>query len=56
MKTNKKIYGDRKSMRLQLEIPLASEVLARSRQQRLSMTAYIARAIVRWIEHERKFE
>jgi hypothetical protein len=56
MVNRKKIYGDRRGFRLLLETALYSEIEARAKQRFMSMTAYITRALVKWIENERKYE
>ncbi len=56
VKTNKKIYEDRKAFRLLLEKALHSEIGGRARQRHISMTAYITRAIIRQIEEDRRYD
>lgn len=56
MKTNKKIYEKRIGFRLLLEPALHSEIEARSQQRHISMTAYITRAIIKLINHERMYD
>lgn len=56
MNKRKKLYESRKRFNLLLEDALYSEIEGRSQERFLSMTAYITRAIIKWIEYERKFD
>jgi hypothetical protein len=56
MINRKKLYEKRRGFRLLLEPALYSEIEGRSKQRFISMTAYMTRAIIRWIENERKFD
>jgi hypothetical protein len=52
----KKLYESRKRFNLLIEEALYSEIEGRSKQRFMSMTAYITKAIIKWIENERRFD
>jgi hypothetical protein len=56
MQKRKKLYEKRKRFNLLLEEALYSEIEGRCNQRFMSMTAYITKAIIKWIENERRFD
>lgn len=56
MKTNRRRYEIRRGFRLLLKPELYSEIDVLSKEQGMSMTGFITRAVIRFMKHEDKFD